>query len=55
MELGVLVKGMWLVDFDSGDGIYYCWQHPEPTIEYFHDYGSGFAGRRPLGRLGIRS
>ena len=52
MELGVEVKGMWLVDFDSGDGIYYCWHHPERTIEYFHDYGTGFSGRRPLGKLG---
>ena len=52
MELGVEVKGMWLVDFDSGDGIYYCWHHPERTIEYFHDYGTGYSGRRPLGKLG---
>ena len=53
LELGVEVKGLWLVDFDSGDGIYYCWSHPEPTIEFFHDYGAGFAGRRPLGKLGL--
>lgn len=53
MELGAEVKGMWLVDFDSGDGIYYCWQHPEATIEFFHDYGAGFTGRRPLGKLGV--
>lgn len=53
MELGPEVKGMWLVDFDSGDGIYYCWHHPEPTIEFFHDYDTGFAGRRPLGKLGL--
>ena len=53
MELGAEVKGMWLVDFDSGDGIYYCWQHPETTIEFFHDYSAGFTGRRPLGKLGV--
>ena len=53
MELGVEVKGMWLVDFDSGDGIYYCWHHPEATIEFFHDYSTGFSGRRPLGKLGV--
>jgi hypothetical protein len=49
--LGCEVKGMWLVDFDSGDGLYYCWRHPEPELEFFHDYEAGFAGRRPLGRL----
>jgi len=51
--LGLEVKGLWLVDFDSGDGIYYCWRHPEEKLEYFHDYDSGFAGRRPLGRLAV--
>ena len=52
-HLGAEVKGLWLVDFDSGDGLYYCWRHPEPQLEYFHDYETGFAGRRPLGRLGL--
>lgn len=51
LSLGVEVKGLWLIDFDSGDGIYYCWRHPEPDLEYFHDYDTGFAGRRPLGAL----
>jgi hypothetical protein len=51
VELGCEVKGLWLVDFDSGDGLYYCWHHPEPGLDYFHDYDSGFAGRRPLGPL----
>jgi regulator of sirC expression with transglutaminase-like and TPR domain len=47
IALGVEVKGLWLVDFDSGAG-YYCWKHPEPALEYFHDYDEGFAGRLPL-------
>ncbi len=47
MDLGVEVKGLWLVDFDSGGG-YYCWQHPEPALEYFHGYEEGFAGRVKL-------
>lgn len=51
VDLGCDVKGLWLVDFDSGDGIYYCWHHPEEKLEYFHDYDAGFAGRRPLGPL----
>jgi hypothetical protein len=42
--LGVAVKGLWLVDFDSGSG-YYCWKWPEERLEYFHTYEEGFAGR----------
>jgi hypothetical protein len=51
-ELGVDVKGLWLADFDSGDGYYYCWQLGEDDIEYFHRYEAGFAGRRPIKLLG---
>ena len=29
--LGVVVKGLWLIDFDSGEG-YYCWKYPEPAV-----------------------
>jgi hypothetical protein len=47
MDLGVEVKGLWLVDFDSGGG-YYCWRHPEPALEYFHGYEEGFSGRVKL-------
>lgn len=47
LALGVEVKGLWLVDFDSGAG-YYCWQHPEPALEYFHGYEEGFGGRVKL-------
>ncbi|MCH9044653.1 MAG: DUF2203 family protein, partial [SAR324 cluster bacterium] len=25
MALGALPKGLWTVDFDSGEGYYYCW------------------------------
>ena len=42
--LGVEVKGRWLVDFDNGRG-YYCWRWPEASLEYFHGYDEGFAGR----------
>lgn len=45
--LGVEIKGLWLVDFDSGAG-YYCWKYPEASLEYFHGYEEGFAGRLPL-------
>ena len=47
LRLGVEVKGLWLVDFDSGAG-YYCWRHPEPALEYFHEYDEGFGGRVKL-------
>lgn len=42
--LGLEVKGLWLVDFDSGNGCY-CWSWPEPELAYFHGYEEGFAGR----------
>ncbi len=46
-RLGLVVKGLWLVDFDTGDG-YLCWKYPELKLGYFHDYDAGFGGRRPL-------
>lgn len=45
--LGGEAKGLWLVDFDSGDG-YFCWKHPEPALAHFHGYEEGFAGRIPV-------
>jgi hypothetical protein len=42
--MGIEVKGPWLVDFDSGAG-YWCWRWPEESLDYFHDYETGFAGR----------
>jgi len=46
-QLGIEVKGLWLIDFDSGSG-YYCWQYPEPSLQYFHGYEEGFGGRIKL-------
>ena len=45
--LGLEVKGLWLVDFDNGDG-YYCWKYPEVTILHYHGYDEGFAGRMKI-------
>ena len=45
--LGCEIKGLWLVDFDSGGG-YYCWKYPEPALDHFHGYEEGFAGRLAL-------
>ena len=47
IALGLEVKGLWLVDFDSGGG-YYCWHYPETSLEYFHGYEDGFGGRVKL-------
>jgi regulator of sirC expression with transglutaminase-like and TPR domain len=47
LALGCEIKGLWLVDFDSGAG-YYCWKYPEPALDHFHGYEEGFAGRLPL-------
>ena len=46
-SLGCEIKGLWLVDFDSGAG-YYCWKYPEPALDHFHGYDEGFSGRLAL-------
>ena len=42
--LGADVKGLWLVDFDSGDG-YWCWAWPEAELDHWHSYEGGFRSR----------
>jgi hypothetical protein len=49
-RLGVVVSGLWLVDFDTGDG-YLCWRHPEPHLGYYHGHDQGFGQRRPLAEI----
>jgi len=46
-RLGVVVKGLWLVDFDTGDG-YLCWRYPELKLNHYHSYEEGYNARRPL-------
>ena len=46
-RLGLVVKGLWLVDFDTGDG-YVCWKFPELKLAHYHGYQEGYPGRRPL-------
>jgi hypothetical protein len=43
-RVGGLAKGLWLVDFDTGNG-YLCWVYPEERVEHFHSYDSGFKSR----------
>lgn len=54
-KLGALPKGLWIADFDAGDG-YYCWKFPECTIEYWHDYNDGYTKRVSVDeRVRVRS
>src|SRR5688572_14308881 len=46
-RLGLQCKGLWLVDFDNGDG-FWCWQYNEPDIQFTHGYHEGFRQRREL-------
>ena len=43
-RLGAKPKGLWLADFDNGDG-YFCWKFPETKISHKHAYQDGFTGR----------
>ncbi|WII72764.1 DUF2203 domain-containing protein [Bdellovibrio sp. 22V] len=43
-KLGAQPKGLWMADFDNGDG-YYCWKYPEVEINHWHGYQDGFSGR----------
>ncbi len=47
-KLGGTPKGIWLIDFDFGQG-YYCWKYPEVKIQHWHLYDEGFLGRKALG------
>lgn len=44
VKLGGDPKGIWLADFDKGDG-YWCWKYPENKISHWHGYQDGFSGR----------
>jgi hypothetical protein len=46
-QIGAEAKGLWLVDFDNGDG-YYCWRYGEDTIGHYHGYTEGFDGRMKI-------
>ena len=54
MALGADVKGLWLVDFDSGDG-YWCWAWPETDLNHWHSYEGGFRSRVPAAERPVPS
>jgi hypothetical protein len=43
-KLGVMPKGLWIADFDAGDG-YFCWKFPERSIDFWHRYEDGYSKR----------
>lgn len=43
-KLGAEPKGLWMADFDNGQG-FYCWKFPENEINHWHGYQDGFSGR----------
>ena len=51
--LGIQLKDrrIGLIDFPSemdGRRVLLCWRLGEPSVQYWHDEQSGYAGRRPL-------
>ena len=36
-KLGGKPKGLWMADFDNGEG-FYCWKYPEVEINHWHGY-----------------
>jgi hypothetical protein len=51
--LGILLKDrrIGLIDFPSemdGRRVLLCWRLGEPSVQFWHDENSGYAGRQPL-------
>lgn len=46
-KLGGTPRGLWLVDFDAGDG-FYCWKYPEEEVKFWHSYQDSASDRIPL-------
>ncbi len=49
-RLGLLVRGLWLVDFDTGDG-FLCWRFPQLKVGHYYAYGEAYTDRRPIGEV----
>lgn len=48
-KLGAEPKGLWLVDFDSGEG-FFCWKYPELELNHWHSYQEGYTKRKPVAK-----
>ena len=46
-RLGLVVEGLWEVDFDTGEG-YLSWHYPELRIAHYREYDQRFDQRRSL-------
>lgn len=51
--LNILVKDVntGLIDFPAdrhGQMVFLCWQYDEPSVQFWHDINSGFAGRQRI-------
>jgi hypothetical protein len=58
--MGCLVKDveMGLVDFYAvvdGDPVFLCWQFGEPAVTHWHSLEEGFAGRKEIEGVSVRS
>lgn len=52
-EMGCIVRHIdeGIVDFPAmrfGEQVYLCWRVGEPTVSFWHDMNSGFAGRQQI-------
>jgi len=45
--LGVQVAGLWIVEFDVGDG-FLCWRYPELSLNYFRALDADFSDRQVI-------
>jgi len=56
--LGVQVAGLWIAEFDVGDG-FLCWRYPELSLNYFRALDADFSDRQATlighAKLEIRS
>lgn len=46
-RLGVQTTGLWVVEFDLGNGCI-AWRYPELSLAYFREHGKSFAERIKL-------
>jgi len=46
-HLGASVQGLWVVEFDVGEGVL-CWRYPELSLTYIRLHQQSFASRSKL-------